>query len=160
MDTAVEDGVDVLSLSLGGPSIPFYEDSIAIGAFGAIQKGVFVSCAAGNSGPFNQTSSNEAPWILTVGAGTFDRNKRAKVLLGNNASYDGQSFCQPTNFSSTFLPLIYAGANGNDSAFCDPGSLKDVDVKGKVVLCESRGFSGAVDKGQEVKYAGGGAMFS
>jgi subtilisin family serine protease len=38
MDTAVEDGVDVLSLSLGGPSVPFYEDSIAIGAFGAIQK--------------------------------------------------------------------------------------------------------------------------
>jgi len=158
MDTAVEDGVDVLSLSLGGPSIPFYEDSIAIGAFGAIQKGVFVSCAAGNSGPFNQTLSNEAPWILTVGAGTVDRNIRAKVLLGNNASYDGQSFYQPTNFSSTLLPLIYAGANGNDSAFCDPGSLKDVDVKGKVVLCESRGFSGAVDKGQEVKYAGGAAM--
>ncbi|KAF9660886.1 hypothetical protein SADUNF_Sadunf19G0010300 [Salix dunnii] len=158
MDTAVEDGVDVLSLSLGGPSIPFYEDSIAIGAFGAIQKGVFVSCAAGNSGPYNRTLSNEAPWILTVGAGIVDRNIRAKVLLGNNASYDGQSFYQPTNFSSTLLPLIYAGANSNDSAFCDPGSLKDVDVRGKVVLCESRGFSGVVDKGQEVKNAGGAAM--
>uniref|UniRef100_A0A6N2KIT8 PA domain-containing protein n=1 Tax=Salix viminalis TaxID=40686 RepID=A0A6N2KIT8_SALVM len=80
-------------------------------------------------------------------------------MLGNNASYDGQSFYQPTNFSSTLLPLTYAGANSNDSAFCDPGSLKDVDVRGKVVLCsESRGFSGVVDKGQEVKNGGGAAM--
>uniref|UniRef100_A0A6N2MIP7 Fungal lipase-like domain-containing protein n=1 Tax=Salix viminalis TaxID=40686 RepID=A0A6N2MIP7_SALVM len=46
----------------------------------------------------------------------------------------------------------------NDSAFCDRGSLKDVDVRGKVVLCESRGFSGVVDKGQEVKNGGGAAM--
>jgi len=53
MDTAVEDGVDVLSLSLGGGSSPFYADGIAVGAFGAIQNGVFVSCSAGNSGPFN-----------------------------------------------------------------------------------------------------------
>jgi len=159
MDTAVEDGADVLSLSLGGGSLPFYKDSIAIGAFGAIQKGIFVSCAAGNEGPFKESLSNEAPWILTVGASTVDRSIRATVLLGNKASYDGQSFFQPTNFSSTLLPLIYAGANGSDTAaFCDPGSLKDVDVKGKVVLCESGGFSESVDKGQEVKDAGGAAM--
>ncbi|XP_061980159.1 subtilisin-like protease [Populus nigra] len=159
MDTAVEDGVDVLSLSLGGPSVPFYEDSIAIGAFGAIQKGIFVSCAAGNSGPSNESLSNEAPWILTVGASTVDRSIRATVMLGNNAQYDGESFYQPTNFSSSLLPLFYAGSNGNESAaFCDPGSLKDVDVRGKVVLCERGGYSGLVYKGQEVKDAGGAAM--
>ena len=108
--------------------------SIAIGAFGAIQKGIFVSCAAGNEGPFKESLSNKAPWILTVGASTVDRSIRATVLLGNKASYDGQSFFQPTIFSSTLLPLIYAGANGSDTAaFCDPGSLKDVDVKGCVV---------------------------
>ncbi|KAG6780992.1 hypothetical protein POTOM_013872 [Populus tomentosa] len=159
MDTAVEDGVDVLSLSLGGPSVPFYEDSIAIGAFGAIQKGIFVSCAAGNSGPFNESLSNEAPWILTVGASTVDRSIRATVMLGNNAQYDGESFYQPTNFSSFLLPLFYAGSNGNESAaFCDPGSLKDVDVRGKVVLCERGGYLGLVNKGQQVKDAGAAAM--
>nr|TKS01103.1 hypothetical protein D5086_0000175860 [Populus alba] len=159
MDTAVEDGVDVLSLSLGGPSVPFYEDSIAIGAFGAIQKGILVSCAAGNSGPFNESLSNEAPWILTVGASTVDISTRATVMLGNNAQYDGESFYQPTNFSSSLLPLFCAGSNGNESAaFCDPGYLKDVDVRGKVVLCERGGYSGLDNKGQEVKDAGGAAM--
>ncbi|CAB4279737.1 unnamed protein product [Prunus armeniaca] len=36
MDAAIHDGVDVLFLSLGWPSIPFYEDVIAVGTFGAI----------------------------------------------------------------------------------------------------------------------------
>ncbi|CAN6723343.1 unnamed protein product [Malus baccata var. baccata] len=73
LDAAVEDGLDVLSLSLGGPSLPFYDDVIAIGAFAAIRKGIFFSCAAGNSGPYYESLSNEAPWIFTVGASTTDR---------------------------------------------------------------------------------------
>ena len=54
---------------------------------------------------------------------------------------------------------MYAGTNGKaSSAFCAPGSLKDVDVKGKVVLCERGGDIGRNDKGQEVKDNGGAAM--
>ncbi|XVF51600.1 hypothetical protein PTKIN_Ptkin04bG0197300 [Pterospermum kingtungense] len=159
MDVAVEDGVDVLSLSLGGGSVPFYMDSIALGAFTAIQKGIFVSCSAGNEGPQYGTLSNEAPWILTVGASTIDRSISAIAKLGNGLTYDGESLFQPKDFPSTLLPLVYAGANGNESsAFCAPGSLKDVDVKGKVVLCERGGDIGRIDKGQEVKDNGGAAM--
>ncbi|KAJ4848288.1 hypothetical protein Tsubulata_017959, partial [Turnera subulata] len=160
MDAAVEDGVDVMSLSLGGISLPFFDDVIAVGAFGAIKKGIFVSCAAGNSGPGRESLSNEAPWILTVGAGTVDRSIRATVRLGNGEEFDGQSFYQPANFSSKLLPLVFAGANGNsDSAVCASGSLKDVDVKGKVVLCEG-GLTSLFEKGQEVKDSGGAAMIA
>lgn len=159
MDTAVEDGVDVLSLSLGGPSSPFFEDGIALGAFGAIQKGIFVSCSAANAGPSNGTLSNEAPWILTVGASTIDRKIEATARLGNGKEYVGESVFQPKNFTSTLLPLVYAGANGNlSSALCAPGSLNNSDVKGKVVLCQQGGFIPRVAKGQAVKDAGGAAM--
>ncbi|XP_008238728.1 PREDICTED: subtilisin-like protease SBT1.2 [Prunus mume] len=158
MDAAVDDGVDVLSLSLGGFSRPFYSDGVAVGAFGAIQKGIFVSCSAGNSGPSYSTSSNEAPWILTVGASTIDRNIRATARLGNKKEYNGESLFQPNNFNSKImLPLVDAGSLGNQTtAFCDPGTLKN--VKGKIVLCERGGAGGRIDKGAEVKRAGGAAM--
>lgn len=68
IDCAVADGVDILSLSLGGVSVPYDRDNIAIASFGAIQHGVFVPGSAGNSGPIWSTVSDAAPWIMTVGA--------------------------------------------------------------------------------------------
>ncbi|KAM0893743.1 hypothetical protein ACQ4PT_024907 [Festuca glaucescens] len=94
IDAAVSDGCDVISISLGGPSHPYYKDSIAIGTFAAAEKGIFVSMAAGNSGPFHGTLSNDAPWMLTVAASTMDRLISAKVILGNGLSFDGESLYQ------------------------------------------------------------------
>ncbi|CAN0841603.1 Subtilisin-like protease 3 [Linum grandiflorum] len=159
MDAAVEDGVDVLSLSLGFGSLPFHQISTAIGAFGAMQKGVFVTCAAGNTGPSMSSLSNEAPWILTVGASTVDRSVRATVKLGNSTEINGESYFQPKEvIGSTFLPLVYAGGmNGSaSSAFCQ--SLEGFNVKGKVVLCDGHSTVEAVQQGQTVKDAGGAAM--
>nr|CAD1844820.1 unnamed protein product [Ananas comosus var. bracteatus] len=89
MDAAVADGADVLSLSIGGPSVPFYDDSIALGAFGAIEKGVFVSCAAGNGGPDPSSLSNEAPWILTVGRARWTGAGKPSAEFCYNGSLDG-----------------------------------------------------------------------
>ncbi|GMN32442.1 hypothetical protein TIFTF001_003682 [Ficus carica] len=158
LDAAVEDGVDVLSLSLGDVSRPFFNDSLAIGAFAATQKGIVVSCSAGNSGPVNSTLSNESPWILTVGASTIDRKIVAATRLGNGEEFDGESVHRG-DFPPTTWPLVYAGSNGkSDSAFCAQGSLKDIDVKNKAVLCDRGGGVGRIAKGQEVKNAGGAAM--
>ncbi|URE22578.1 subtilisin-like protease [Musa troglodytarum] len=103
MDAAVGDGVDVLSISLGG-------DPIALGGFNAISKGIFVSCSAGNSGPDHYTVSNDAPWLLTVGASTVDRSFRATVKLGDGQELDGESMYQPSNYKSKLLPLVYPAA--------------------------------------------------
>ncbi|GFP86484.1 subtilisin-like protease [Phtheirospermum japonicum] len=144
IDAAIEDGVDVLSISLGGASVPFYSDGTAVGAFAAMKKGILVSCSANNNGPKSASLSNEAPWMLTVGASTVDRRIVATALLGNNDKYDGESANQ-----------IYPDNRGK---FCGPGSLDDVDVKGKVVLCERGGNIARIAKGQTVKDAGGAAM--
>lgn len=160
LDAAVEDGVDVISISLGlSQPPPFFNDSTAIGAFAAIQKGIFVSCAAGNFGPFDGSLVNGAPWILTVGASTIDRSIVATARLGNAEEFNGESVFQPSNFSPTLLPLAYAGKNGKQaSTFCANGSLSDIDFRGKVVLCERGGGIGRIAKGEEVKRAGGAAM--
>lgn len=86
-DMAIHDGVDVLSLSLGGSPMDYFEDGLSIGAFHAVNKGITVLCSAGNSGPTPGTVSNVAPWILTVGASTLDREFDTVVQL-----HDGQRF--------------------------------------------------------------------
>ncbi|CAK9163111.1 unnamed protein product [Ilex paraguariensis] len=160
IDAAVTDGVDVISISLGVEDlVPFFNDSIAVASFAAIQKGIFVSCAAGNFGPFNDTIRNGAPWILTVGASTIDRHIKATAKLGNGEELDGESVFQPDDFPQTSLPLVYTGSNGkSNSSFCGEGSFKGINVKGKVVLCDRGGGIARIAKGEEVKNAGGAAM--
>lgn len=86
-DIAIHDGVDVLSVSLGGDPAPFYNDSVAIGSFHAVKHGIIVVCSAGNSGPGPGTVSNLAPWQITVGASTMDRQFPSYVTLGNKRRF-------------------------------------------------------------------------
>lgn len=159
LDRAVQDGVHVLSLSLGGGAVPYYRDGIALGAFGAMEKGIFVSCSAGNSGPDPMTLANVAPWITTIGASTLDRDFPAPVSLGNGASYDGVSLYSGKGLPAGELPLIYAvnASNGNTSNLCLQNTLDPKLVMGKIVLCD-RGISARVEKGSVVKSAGGAGM--
>ncbi|KAK4710986.1 hypothetical protein R3W88_005499 [Solanum pinnatisectum] len=142
-------GVDVISISVGVTAIPPYEEIMAIGAYRAIEKGIFVSCSAGNSGPSSATIENGSPWILTVGASSTDRKISAVAVLGNGAEYEGESAFQSANMSRKLLPLI-------DSGYCE--ALVSMDVRGKIVLCGIMGSLSVFKKGQEVKKAGGTAM--
>ncbi|KAE8719958.1 Subtilisin-like protease SBT1.6 [Hibiscus syriacus] len=90
-DAAVADGVDVISLSVGGVVGPYHLDAIAIGAFSAADMGIFVSASAGNGGPGGLTVTNVAPWVATIGAGTIDRDFPAEVKLGNGKVLPGVS---------------------------------------------------------------------
>lgn len=86
-DSAIHDGVDVISVSLGGDPAPFHNDSVAIGSFHAVKHGIVVICSAGNSGPAPATVSNVAPWQITVGASTIDRQFPSYVILGNKMRF-------------------------------------------------------------------------
>ncbi|KVI01157.1 Peptidase S8/S53 domain-containing protein [Cynara cardunculus var. scolymus] len=160
MDKAISDGVDVLSMSIGGGSKPYYEDSIAIGAFKAMQMGVFVSCSAGNSGPAKASVANAAPWIMTVGAGTLDRDFPAYVDLGNGKRVTGVSLYSGNGMGDGPVELVYQSGewnNNNTRNLCLTDSLQPDLVRGKVVLCD-RGVNPRTEKGMVVKQAGGIGM--
>ncbi|KAL7111568.1 hypothetical protein ACP275_05G097000 [Erythranthe tilingii] len=155
MDAAIEDGVDVLSMSLGGAYLHrFTDDIMAIGAFWAIERGIVVSCSAGNDVPKSKSLSNEAPWIMTVGASTMDRKIIATAVLGNGEELKGET---GTDFPSIGkLHLVYPQSFYTRVSNCV--YRFNTDVRGKIVLCNSEYISNRVEQGRTVKKAGGAAM--
>ncbi|KAM0007625.1 putative cucumisin [Helianthus debilis subsp. tardiflorus] len=157
MDQAIDDGVHIISLSVGssGYAPQYYRDSIAIGAFGAMQHGILTSCSAGNSGPGAYTAVNIAPWIFTIGASTIDREFPADVVLGDGRVYGGVSLYSGDGLGEVQYPLVYAADCGD--RYCYSGRLNASLVAGKIVICD-RGGNARVEKGAAVREAGGVGM--
>ncbi|KAF9668879.1 hypothetical protein SADUNF_Sadunf14G0049300 [Salix dunnii] len=139
-EAAIHDGVDVLSISIGGVDANYVSDALAIGAFHAMKKGIITVASGGNDGPSPGSVANHAPWILTVAASGINREFRSKVELGNGkvVSGVGVNAFEPKQKSYPLVSGADAGYSGSqDSArFCDEGSLDPNKVKGKLVLCE------------------------
>ncbi|KAJ7964591.1 Cucumisin [Quillaja saponaria] len=138
-DDAIADGVDIISLSIGGNTPRrYFNDSIAIGSFHAMKFGILTSTSAGNSGPNLQTITNFSPWSLSVAASIIDRKFFTKVQLGNNLIYEGVSI-NTFDLSSNMYPMIYGGDAPNITGgfkLCLENSLDQDLVKGKIVLCD------------------------
>ncbi|KAK3156568.1 hypothetical protein QOZ80_2AG0108910 [Eleusine coracana subsp. coracana] len=122
IDDAINDGVDVLSLSLGSSNeIP--------GTLHAVAKGITVVFAGSNDGPAANTVLNAVPWVLTVAASTIDRAFPTMISLGNKEKIVGQSlYHNATLDSSEYYPLFV-------SFKCDKKSLASTNLTGMVVLC-------------------------
>ncbi|KAG0490844.1 hypothetical protein HPP92_007707 [Vanilla planifolia] len=165
IDDAIGDGVDVLSISIGANGVPrsYSADSIAIGTLHAAKRGIVSICSAGNSGPDASTVVNLEPWVITVAASSIDRAFDAPITLGNAIVIQGQTVTPYKLKKNKQYSLIYAGdaevagTPKNVSGQCLPNSLAKDKVKGKVVLC-LRGVGLRVEKGVEVKRAGGAAI--
>jgi minor extracellular serine protease Vpr len=89
VDAAIEDGMDVLNLSLGG-TYHGNNDLLAMGLDNAVDAGVVVAVSAGNEGPGQGTlgSPGRARKIITVGAST-------------NQHFVGQPFTYPAGGGTT-----------------------------------------------------------
>jgi minor extracellular serine protease Vpr len=122
VDEAIEDGMDILNLSLGG-GYHGNNDLLAIGLDNAVDAGVVVAVAAGNSGPGQGTleSPGRARKIITVGGST-------------NQHFVGQPFTYPAGGGTTvgaavgeFDPLPAASfdlfdTHSNGCTSVDPGA--------------------------------------
>ncbi|KAL5821696.1 hypothetical protein ACOSQ3_023578 [Xanthoceras sorbifolium] len=131
IDQALQDGVDVLSVSLGMSvkDIFLEDDPIAIATFAAIEKGIFVVASAGNDGPLYWTLINGAPWLLTVGSATTDRKFEGILTLGSQVQISFASL-YPGNFSLRQIPLVYM--DGCESVT----ELKK--VKFNIIVCKDK----------------------
>ncbi|XP_027066385.2 subtilisin-like protease SBT4.15 [Coffea arabica] len=151
-DAAIADGVDIISVSIGGPSRRFFEDPMAIGSFHALKRGILTSCSAGNSGPDLQSVENVAPWIMTVAASSIDRQFVSTVKLGEGDTISGVSI-------NTFTPTkqMYPLTNGDRAAnsstanygnvsACDYGTLSASKVRGNIVFCRGRGQDSTIQE--------------
>ncbi|KAI3456612.1 hypothetical protein Pfo_013275 [Paulownia fortunei] len=162
VDVAIHDGVDVLSVSLGGDPVDYFNDGIAIASFHAVKNGVVVIASAGNSGPVPASVSNVAPWIITVGASTVDRQFQANVELQNGSILQGTSLSKALPHKK-FYPLISAAharaanVSAEDAILCKDETLNSKKVKGKIVVC-LRGENARVEKGLEAARAGAAGM--
>src|SRR6266699_1341674 len=129
VDAAIADGMDVLNLSLGG-GYHGNNDLLAIGLDNAVDAGLVVAVAAGNSGPGQGTveSPGRARKISTVGAST-------------NKHFVGQPFTYPAGGGTTIgaavgdFPPLPAGSFGlwfntqlNACTSVDPGASGNVVV--------------------------------
>lgn len=89
----MEDGVDVLSLSIGPSSIPpgpaSFLNILEMELLLATKAGVFVVQAAGNGGPGPSSILSFSPWIMSVAASSTDRKYNNSMRLGSGQSLSG-----------------------------------------------------------------------
>ncbi|CAM6106285.1 unnamed protein product [Calypogeia fissa] len=104
MDDAIADGVEVMSLSLGVNAVDYKSDVVAIGALHVVEKGIIVSCVAGNNGLISGYGSayNTAPWIFTVVARSENSVFNSVLEISSNNHHLVSLVRVPTPFSTNF----------------------------------------------------------
>ncbi|XP_058763582.1 subtilisin-like protease SBT5.4 [Vicia villosa] len=162
-EAAISDGVDVISASLGGTPVEFFESSVSIGSFHAAAQGIVVVSSAGNTGPSPSTVSNVEPWSITVGASTMDRSFTSFVTLDNKKILKGASLSESNLPPNKLYPLLSAAdagahnASSADALLCKTGTLDPTKVEGKILVC-LRGDNDRADKGVQAARAGAVGM--
>ncbi|XP_010532509.1 PREDICTED: subtilisin-like protease SBT4.13 [Tarenaya hassleriana] len=138
-DDAIADGVDVITISIGGAPTALVSDPISIAAFHAVEKGILTVNSAGNSGPVPGSVGSTSPWVLTVAASTTDRKFVTKVALGNGKRTQGTSI-NGFKLNGTKFPFSY-GESGSSSCSkddvrrCESGCI-DSSLDGKILVCD------------------------
>lgn len=154
IDTAVNDGVDVLNYSISGTT-SMVNDPVAMAFFNAASAGVFVAASAGNSGPTPSTVNHNTPWLTTVAASTH-ANYEGTLVLGDGQKMLGASSTRkglPETKMVHARELAKIDVPSVDAALCLENTLDPEKAKGLIVVCD-RGLIARTDKSKHAKEAG------
>ncbi|OWM66738.1 hypothetical protein CDL15_Pgr010389 [Punica granatum] len=141
-DDAIADGVDIITVSLGGKGAQSFDtDPVAIGGFHAMERGILKTQSAGNDGPFEGTVSSVAPWLFTVAASSTNRG--FETTLEDGFTWLTGNTINAFPSMSTSVPIVHGfqvklSACTDDLARqCNPTCLDSKKVTGKIVLCDT-----------------------
>ncbi|MEO0584962.1 MAG: S8 family peptidase [Bacteroidota bacterium] len=108
---AIKSGADIISMSLGSP---YPSEKIYDAVMSAIQSGVFVICAAGNSGPDLGTVDFPGAFEETIAVGSIDRTKKVAHYSARGRQVD--IVAPGDNILSTYPPRGLAKLSGTSMA--------------------------------------------
>jgi minor extracellular serine protease Vpr len=118
VEAAVLDGMDVLNLSLGG-GYRGNNDLLALGLDAAVEAGVVVAVAAGNSGPgpFTVESPGRARNVITVGASSNNHFVGQPISYGEGPTTIGAAVGDfPPLPDDTFVLFVSGDPSGLSNA--------------------------------------------
>ncbi|KAL5699502.1 hypothetical protein ACHQM5_030393 [Ranunculus cassubicifolius] len=147
IEQSVQDGVDILNLSVGPNSPPTTTRTTFLNPFdatllSAVQAGVFVVQAAGNEGPFPKTLVSYSPWIATVAASVDDRRYKNHLFMGNGKSLPGIGLSPSSHLNQSYTlvaandVLLSSSVSKYSPSDCQkPEVLNRKLVQGNILLC-------------------------
>lgn len=97
----------MIFLLVGGGVVFYYFDSIVIGVFGVMKKGIFVVCLVGNLGLGLIMVVNVVLWIIIVGVLILDCDFFVNVMLDNGVVIKGVLFYSGKGLGVVVYFFIY-----------------------------------------------------
>nr|XP_019705465.1 subtilisin-like protease SBT2.5 [Elaeis guineensis] len=145
VDKAVEDGVDILSLSIGPSAVPpgpaAFLNILEVELLFAAKAGVSVIQAVGNGGPASSSILSFSPWVTSVAASTTDRKYNNSIILGTGQSLPGTGL-SPATMEKEFFPIAAAeDVCSRNTSFLVVQNCQHPDpfipelVRGKLIVC-------------------------
>ncbi|KAL9242756.1 hypothetical protein vseg_016725 [Gypsophila vaccaria] len=145
VDQAVEDGVNILSLSIGPSSVPpgpsAFLNVLEMELLFATKAGVVVIQAAGNGGPLSSSILSFSPWITTVAASIIDRKYNSSIILANGQSLSGMGLAPATPGEGLFQMAAAADACRHNASVGLVESCQNPEpfipslAHGKLIIC-------------------------
>ncbi|KAF6135581.1 hypothetical protein GIB67_015434 [Kingdonia uniflora] len=172
VDQAVEDRVDILSLSIGPSTVPpgpsAFLNVLEMELLFATKAGVLVAQAAGNGGPSSSSILSFSPWITSVAASITDRKYNNSIILGNGHSLSGTGLAPSTSKEVHFPIAAAADVCTGNSSYVAVDNCQDPEpfilslARGKLIICtysfdfefESASISTVAETMQKVGAAG------